>query len=514
MSTVISNSSLNIDLASAPDLATVVRPRLPLTTLDPAAGRLHQILKEPAIQIARRTLMGGFLLHLPRLAWMIFDIIVVSSGTIIGHNLFVWWEPSPVTFVDLNLWIASGILSSCIVLAGSMFGLYETSTLWSRSRIVARCLMTVTVAMAATWLIMHLLMYSTLSRRAAATGVVIFLFNASLVRLLAHQAVREVRRGLLVIGQGPLTGRIIRSVQRGSVPGYRLVGVVHPEAAAHHDYGVSDIPFVGDIQSVEDVCRQHDVAEVVVSEGSMHNPSDVRAAMDCLKLGCRVTDETTFFESLYYEVPVSHITPHWFLAADLKGQRQEHSVAKRVFDILASAIGLLVGAPLFVIIAIVVKLSDGGPALYSQRRVGQGGRVFTLHKFRTMRADAEAGGTAWASANDPRVTPVGRWLRKLRFDELPQLWNILRGDMSVVGPRPERPEFVSPLCSLIPFYDQRHLMKPGLTGWAQINLGYGATIADARRKLQLDLYYIKHTSLELDLIILLRTFGTFCLGSR
>ncbi len=514
MSTVTSNSSLSLELASAPDLATVVRPRIVSPAADPSAVRLHQILREPVIQIARRTLMGGFLLHLPRAVWMIFDILVVCSGTLIGHNLFVWWEPTPVTLFDSHLWIASGILASSVILAGSMFGLYETSTLWSRSRIVARCMMTVTVAMAATWLVMHLLMYSTLSRRAAATGVVIFLLNASLVRLLAHQAVREVRRGLLVIGQGPLTGRIIRSVQRGSVPGYRLVGVVHSESQGRHDHGVSDIPFVGDIRNIEELCRQHDVAEVVVAEDSMHNPLDVRAAMECLKLGCRVTDETTFFESLYYEVPVSHITPHWFLAADLKGQRQEHSVAKRVFDILTAGLGLIVSAPFFPIIALLVRLGDGGPAMYSQKRVGQGGRVFTLHKFRTMRADAEAGGSTWASANDPRVTPVGKWLRKLRFDELPQLWNILRGDMSVVGPRPERPEFVSPLCSLIPFYDQRHLMKPGLTGWAQINLGYGATIADARRKLQLDLYYIKHTSLELDLIILLRTFGTFCLGSR
>jgi lipopolysaccharide/colanic/teichoic acid biosynthesis glycosyltransferase len=166
------------------------------------------------------------------------------------------------------------------------------------------------------------------------------------------------------------------------------------------------------------------------------------------------------------------------------------------------------------LIAIVVRLENRGPVFYSQTRVGQGGQTFTLHKFRTMWGNAEANGMAWASQNDPRVTFVGRYLRKLRFDELPQLWNILKGDMSLVGPRPERPEFVGPLAALIPFYDERHLIKPGLTGWAQINYPYGSSIADARRKLQLDLYYIKHTSLELDLIILLRTLGTFFLGSR
>lgn len=500
MAGLSSNPVLTFEIAAPPRLAEVVRPQY--------------IKTEPQTTVARRSLIGGLLLNLPRAVWMMLDIVIVCSGTLLGHDLFVWWAPTTEALGSYHLWVASAILASAVVLAGSMFGLYENTTLWSRSRIVARCLLTVSVAMATTWLVMHLFMYSQLSRRAAATGVVIFLFSASLIRLLAHHAVRDVRRGLLVIGQGPLTGKIIRSVRRGSVPGYRLVGVVASEGTPRDEIGGSDIPFVGDIGRVEGVCRDHDVAEVVVADGAMQVPADVRAALACLRLGCRVTDETTFYESMYHEVPVSHITPTWFLTADLKGQRQEHAVTKRVFDLIVAGAGLAVTAPFFPLIALAIRLHDGGPAFYSQQRIGQSGRVFTLHKFRTMRSDAESGGSTWAQSNDPRVTPLGRWLRRLRLDELPQLWNILKGDMSVVGPRPERPEFVTPLCSLIPFYDQRHLMKPGLTGWAQINLGYGATIADARRKLQLDLYYIKHTSLELDLIILLRTFGTFFLGSR
>lgn len=500
MSGMTTNSLLTFEAASPQTLAEVVRPLA--TAIKPEAPHV------------RRSIFGGFLLHLPRAVWMIFDILIVCSGTLLGHDLFVWWQPFPESLGSYHLWFASAILATAVVLSGSMFGLYEPATLWSRSRIVARCLLTVSIAMATTWLVMHLFMYSPLSRRAAACGIVIFLFSASLIRLLAHHAVRDVRRGLLVIGQGPLTGKIVRSVRRGSVPGYRLVGVVAEEGRTFDDIGESDIPLVGNASSVEAICRQHDVTEVVVADGAMQMPSDVRAALDCLRLGCRVTDETTFYESMYQEVPVSHISPTWFLAADLKGQRQEHAVSKRVFDLIVAGIGLIVTAPLFPLIALAIRLTDRGPAFYSQARVGQGGRVFTLYKFRTMRSDAESTGSKWAQTNDPRVTSLGRWLRTLRIDELPQLWNILRGDMSVVGPRPERPEFVTPLSALIPFYDQRHLIKPGLTGWAQINLGYGATIADARRKLQLDLYYIKHTSIELDLIILLRTFGTFFLGSR
>ncbi|MCG8405057.1 MAG: sugar transferase [Phycisphaerales bacterium] len=500
------STMLSIDIAPLPKLPDVVRP-----------GRLDSEAAKPD---GVRALVGGCLLHLPRAVWMVLDMALVCGGVVLGHSLFVWWAPIPNALTDFSLWMAGVILAMAVVFAGSVFGLYEASTLWARSRIVARCLLTVTVAMAVTWLIMHLFMYSHLSRRAAATGMVFFLLTASMVRLLAHHAVRDIRRGLLVIGQGPLTGTIVRSVRRGAVPGYRLVGVVAFDRHSTQEHGESDIPVVGGLEDIEDLCREFDVAEVVVAETTARNAAHLRAAMSCLRLGCRVTDETTFYETTYGEVPVSHITPNWFLTADLKGQRKEHAVAKRVFDIVMSSIGLVLTAPLFLLVTVAIRFRSNGPVFYSQTRLGQGGRTFTLYKFRTMRNDAEGDGSEtgssaqWAQPNDPRITPIGRFLRKSRLDELPQLWNILKGEMSVVGPRPERPEFVGPLSSLIPFYDERHLIKPGLTGWAQINFSYGSSVSDARRKLQLDLYYIKHTSLELDLIILLRTFGTFFLGSR
>jgi exopolysaccharide biosynthesis polyprenyl glycosylphosphotransferase len=499
---VTTNTLFSIDMATA-------APALPAFRVEPAAA------PRPVRPAVRRTsLAGGCLLQLPRLVWMVVDLALVCTGTALGDRLFVWWGQPPTLLGDYNPWLANVVLASSVILAGSMCGLYEASTLWARSRIVARCLITVSLSMLASWVVLHLLMYSTLSRRAAATGVVFYLVTASLIRLLAHRAIRDVRRGLLVIGQGPLTGTIVRSVRRGSVSGYRLVGVVGSDRGGPHLAGLSDIPIVGEIDDLERLCDEFQVAEVVVAGNAARNPAQLRAALTCLRLGCRVTDETTFFESTYGEVPVSHITPNWFLAADLKGQRQEHAVIKRVFDFVVAAIALVLTAPLMVLIAAAIRCEGRGRVFYAQTRVGQCGRPFTLYKFRTMVGGAENGGSTWAAPNDPRVTQVGRWLRRSRLDELPQLWNILRGDMSVVGPRPERPEFVGPLSALIPFYDERHLIKPGLTGWAQINYPYGSTIADARRKLQLDLYYIKNTSLELDLVILLRTFGTFFLGSR
>ena len=514
-----------MDIATAADLPTADSPERCASTAQvsqaassPPVSRAvlgpGQSLVERQKPVARPFTIGGCLLNLPRVAWMLLDIALVSGGTALGDRLFVWWVDPVNILAAYNVWIANVVLASAVIIAGSMFGLYETTTLWARSRIIARCLLTVTMAMLTAWMIMHLLMYSSLSRRTAVTGIIFFLVTASTVRLLAHYAIRDVRRGLLVIGQGPLTGQIVRSVRRGSVPGYGLVGLVRCDKNEARQRRVSDIPIVGEIGEIERLCREFNVAEVVIADTASTNPQFQRAALACLRLGCRVTDETTFYESAFGEVPAPHITPTWFLAADLKGQSHEHMVLKRIVDVVVASIGLVITTPLLLLVGAAIRLQDRGPMFYVQTRIGLRGRTFTLYKFRTMYADAEPNGSVWATPDDPRVTPIGRFLRKSRLDELPQLWNILKGDMSVVGPRPERPEFAGPLASLIPFYDERHLIKPGLTGWAQINYPYGSSIADARRKLQLDLYYVKHTSLELDLIILLRTFGTFFLGSR
>jgi exopolysaccharide biosynthesis polyprenyl glycosylphosphotransferase len=190
------------------------------------------------------------------------------------------------------------------------------------------------------------------------------------------------------------------------------------------------------------------------------------------------------------------------------------TAAKRLLDIVMATIGLVLALPIMAIVVLLVRLTSRGPVLYHQRRVGQHGRIFTVHKFRSMCHDAEATtGPVWAAkAGDARVTPIGRFLRRSRLDEVPQLWNVLKGDMSFVGPRPERPEFVGELTRDIPFYGQRHIVRPGLTGWAQVRYTYGATTEDALQKLQYDLFYIKNLSLPLDVFIILATIKTVVLG--
>jgi len=187
-------------------------------------------------------------------------------------------------------------------------------------------------------------------------------------------------------------------------------------------------------------------------------------------------------------------------------------MVKRCFDVMLAAVGVLLASPLMLLTALAVRLESAGPILYRQERVGENGRVFTLFKFRSMRVDAESGTPVWARANDDRVTRVGRLIRLTRLDELPQLWNVLRGDMSFVGPRPERPYFVQQLVAEIPFYMARHAVKPGVTGWAQVKYRYGASVEDAMEKLRYDLYYIKHLSISFDLTIVADTVKVILTG--
>jgi len=234
----------------------------------------------------------------------------------------------------------------------------------------------------------------------------------------------------------------------------------------------------------------------------------------CLNRGIQVTDVAVFVEREFYKVSCDDLDITWLLGIDLKWNHPFYHRLKRLIDVFIAGIGLLFSAPIILVASLVTMFDSGRPVFYSQMRVGLRGKVYRLWKLRTMRTDAETGGARWATHNDLRVTRVGRFLRKTRLDELPQFLNVLKGEMSLIGPRPERPEFVEWLAAEIPLYPQRHWIKPGITGWAQINYPYGASIEDAREKLCYDLYYLKNTSLLLDLHIAVRTLGTIMKGSR
>jgi sugar transferase (PEP-CTERM system associated) len=250
------------------------------------------------------------------------------------------------------------------------------------------------------------------------------------------------------------------------------------------------------------------VHRIIVAMESRRGELPVQELLTLRFQGIEVEEDGTLRERLYGKIQLDGLRPSNFLYSEGFRIRASQQFTRQVVSICAAAFGLVICMPLLPFVVLAVKLSSKGPVFFRQRRVGMGGRIFEVLKFRTMFTDAEADGAKWATKNDPRVTKVGMFLRKTRIDEIPQLWNVLRGDMGFVGPRPERPEFVNWLTEELPFYYLRTLIRPGLTGWAQVRYSYGATLAETKEKLEYDLYYIKHMSLGLDLLIMFETIKT------
>jgi len=266
--------------------------------------------------------------------------------------------------------------------------------------------------------------------------------------------------------------------------------------------------------SLLDVVRNLRIDEVIVAVRERRGGVlSLRELLDCKLLGTRILDLSTFFERVQGQVRLDSLRASWLIYGDGFRQGWTRTFVKRCFDLVVGTALLLVAMPVMLVTALLIVLEDGAPIFYSQERVGRGGRPFRVIKFRSMRRDAEKDGKPrWASSNDDRVTRVGRFIRKLRIDELPQLFNVLNGDMSLVGPRPERPYFVDQLTQQIPFYAVRHCVKPGVTGWAQVRYQYGASVDDAAEKLQYDLYYVKNHSLILDTLVLFETVRVVLTG--
>jgi sugar transferase (PEP-CTERM system associated) len=263
-----------------------------------------------------------------------------------------------------------------------------------------------------------------------------------------------------------------------------------------------------------DLVRRLGVREVIVAVRDQRGGAvPMKQLLDCRISGIRVLDLAGFYEREHGQVPVESLKSSWLAYGAGFAQGSLRTAVKRAFDVVCSLGLLALAAPVMALAAGAILIESGPPLLYRQERVGRGGRTFVCLKFRSMRVDAERDGVArWAQARDPRVTRVGRVMRKTRIDELPQLFNVLRGEMSLVGPRPERPAFVRQLAADIPFYEVRHSVKPGLTGWAQVRYSYGASVEDATRKLQYDLYYVKNHSLFLDVLILVETIRVVLFG--
>lgn len=314
---------------------------------------------------------------------------------------------------------------------------------------------------------------------------------------------RWVRRArlaerVLILGSGPAVDVAEEEILRRHDPGIELIGFLDETKSSPAHRTVLGAP-----ANAAELAKQHDVQRVLV-DASVRIPNDVMLALRLANV--KIQDLASFYEQFTGRLSVESLSDSELFVTATSRTGLAYLVIRRLLDLIAASVGLLLAIPLLLLTAIAIKLESRGPVLYRQQRMGRNGNAFTLVKFRSMRVDAEASsGPVWAKGDDARITRVGRWLRKLRIDELPQLWSVIRNDMSMVGPRPERPFFVDELEQQIPHYGLRLIVKPGVTGWAQINYSYGNSVDDAFIKLQYDLYYVKHRSLALDVAIVLRT---------
>lgn len=329
---------------------------------------------------------------------------------------------------------------------------------------------------------------------------------------MAHATPRAMmRQRVLVFGSGE-RARLVGRTLKNSDPSVDLVGYYASPTESMGD--ITGRELLSSAKSLTDIVMDERVDEIVVAVGERRGGSmPLRELLDCKLHGVRVVDVATHFEKTFGQIRRDAVSAGWLIFGDGFKQGLVRTVVKRIFDLLCATLLILLALPVMLLTCVLILLESGGPILYRQERVGLNGRLFNVIKFRSMRCDAEQDGKPrWALAADDRVTRVGRTIRKLRIDELPQLFSVLTGDMSLVGPRPERPYFVDKLTQELPYYAVRQSVKPGVTGWAQVRYHYGASVEDAAEKLQYDLYYVKNNSLFLDLVVLFETVGVVLMG--
>jgi sugar transferase (PEP-CTERM system associated) len=331
------------------------------------------------------------------------------------------------------------------------------------------------------------------------------IFTARMIFFKSSE-LRFLETRILFMGSGPLAKECSDlALQSASYHHYNIAGFI-PMPSEEVCVPPASLLNGREGDTLVSLARQYNVEEVVVSVQNRRGGFPIKELLECKLAGVKVTDAATFFERETCQIRVDSLQPSWLVFGGGFDQSFVRTFMKRSFDIVCSVIILVLTLPLMLLAALAVKLEDRGPVFYSQERVGKDGKTFFVHKFRSMRTDAEKGGKPqWAQQNDPRITRIGNFMRKTRIDELPQILNVFKGEMSFVGPRPERPYFVEQLIEVVPYYNVRHSVKPGITGWAQVRYGYGSSAEDALQKLQYDLYYVKNNSLFLDVLILIDT---------
>ena len=433
---------------------------------------------------------------------------VIDLVLLLGANNLAWVLRASQVDIDPGSFVARlpgiGLISVVTLTAMISVGVFGAESLRSMRFAAARLLVAVSLAILGLAFLDFLLPGQTYWR-----SILLYAMVISIVFLMANRLIvggllgaSAFRRRVLVLGAGARAKRLRKLSERPD-SGFAAVGFVA--------MGATEPVLEDAIQrtAIEDLSRHAanlGASEVVLALEERRNALPLKDLLRIKTLGVHVNDFSSFMERETGRVDLDTLNPSWLIFSDgFSSGRALSSAIKRLFDITASLILLLISLPVILLFAALVKLDSKGPAFFRQKRVGLYGQEFTLLKLRSMRMDAEKDGAKWAQKKDPRITRIGGFIRKVRIDELPQVWTVLKGEMSFVGPRPEVPQFVDDLEEKLPYFAERHMVKPGITGWAQINYPYGASIEDSRHKLEYDLYYAKNYTPFLDLLILLQT---------
>jgi sugar transferase (PEP-CTERM system associated) len=458
-----------------------------------------------------------------------FTLVAVESGLIVAAVLLslYWRFAADYHAMLFERWgIYKVILTTFVCqFIFYLYDLYDLSTARPRRELFAGIIQAVAVACLSLGFIFLLIPTLLLgyteqggqvsyARGVPTTAMVLTLGLMICWRVVIHWLLSHPRLAerVLIVGAGPQAVELAREVLERRDLGYRIVGFIgeDPALVGQRLLNPSVVGVADDLNEIVERERV-DLVVVALSDRRGHLPVD--QLLELRLQGSAVIEEgTSFYERVTGKISVEMLRPSWIIFSGGSKRSRAWFLTRRALNSAIAMIGLILSLPIALLTAIAIKLESPGPVFYQQERIGKNGRPFTIIKFRSMRQDAEKSGPVWASEGDARTTRVGSFIRKVRIDEIPQFINILRGEMSLVGPRPERAFFVEQLTERIPFYSQRHLVEPGLTGWAQINYEYGASVEDALEKLQYDLYYIKNVSLLFDLWILLQSFKIILFG--
>ena len=442
-------------------------------------------------------------------------LILLALTAVVVWDSGGWPPASPATGLALKAILITLICQVCLHYSD----LYTPNSRPSGAEVLARLLQALGIASLVLALVYWLLPQARLS-----TGLVVVSVLAILLVLVgwrramdmamqwAHRAYPAGER-LVVLGAGERAMALIHELLQYPQLGLDLIGVVREDRASPAAAMEAQVPVLGGLDEIDQILSQHQPRRIVLALQERRSELPTESLVAARIAGVRIEESPTLLERLTGRVALDSIRPSWLILSSGFRKSSWLRLYQRATSIFAALVGLVLLSPLMLLVALAIKIESPGPVFYRQTRVGKASRPFNIWKFRSMRADAESvSGPAFAQANDPRITRVGAWLRKLRLDEIPQLFNILRGEMALVGPRPERPEFVIEYRRSIPYYEMRHSVRPGITGWAQVSRDYGANLDDAREKLEYDLFYIKNLSVWLDLFIVFQTTKIIALG--